>query len=152
MHSGDIFRLLQLIPTHDREAHPTFALPQDASNPFRISFDVYKPASNFRKSARGAPDFQIGVVNARNLDFPTLSHLNDLLASVPFDKPGSRDSLYLRLKHGSRHIVLAVVDQGIPSYFRVADVPFVTERLYQNHKAPKGKGGRGRSKGRSRGG
>lgn len=120
----DIYRLLKLIPTHDRTAPPTFLLPSSAENPYRIHFDVYRTTSKFRKSARGPPDFRICVVDARTTPIPTGAQLNDLMAQVPEDPPKESDQPYQRLKHGCRNVVLAVVDNGIPSYIRVADSAF----------------------------
>ncbi|QRD00341.1 hypothetical protein JI435_072050 [Parastagonospora nodorum SN15] len=52
---ADIYRLLHLIPSHDRSLPPSFTLPPSSSNPFRLHFDVYRTTSKFRKSARPHP-------------------------------------------------------------------------------------------------
>jgi tRNA-splicing endonuclease subunit Sen54 len=129
-------------------------LPDDASNPFRITFDVYKPVSQFKKSNPGPPNYCIAVVNARETAVPTLAELNDLLATTPYDPPNPTSQMYQKLKYGSRNIILAVVDNGIPSYIRLADAPFEHERLYE--RIGRGRGGkrggfRGRGRGRGRG-
>lgn len=151
---ADIYRLLQVIPTHDRTAPPKFHLDSDPSNPFRIHFDVYKSGTGkFRKAHRGPPDFRVAVINARETSIPTADQLNDLLATTPYDPPNPQDQMYKKLKHGSRNVILAVVDNGIPSYIRFADSDFSDVKLYErNGKAPRGKGsGRGRGGGRGRG-
>ncbi|KAF2267120.1 hypothetical protein CC78DRAFT_552170 [Lojkania enalia] len=153
---SDIYRLLQLTPFHDRMAAPTFILPPDHTNPFRVVFDVYKTDPKFKKSACGPPDFRIAVINARETSMPTAAQLNDLFATTPYDLPKQNMQLYQKLKHGSRNVILAVVDNGIPSYIRIADSPFAEEKLYersvhQGNKRGKGRGGRGRGKGRGRG-
>ncbi|KAF2856033.1 tRNA splicing endonuclease-like protein subunit, partial [Plenodomus tracheiphilus IPT5] len=143
----DIYRLLKLIPTHDRTAPPTFLLPPSPSNPFRVHFDVYRTTAKFRKSARGPPDFRICVIDARTTPVPTGAQLNDLFAQVPEDRPKASDQPYQKLKHGYRNVVLAVVDNGMPSYIRLADSPFEEVKIYERA-GPRGKGGRGRGRGR----
>jgi len=60
--------------------------------------------------------------------------------------------VYSRIKHGSRNVVLAVVDEGVVSYMRVADAAeaFEGERLYERAGRP-GRGGKGGGRGRGRG-
>ncbi|USP74132.1 uncharacterized protein yc1106_01406 [Curvularia clavata] len=115
---NDIYRLLKLIPTHDRTAPPSFILPPSTDNPYRVHFDVYRTSAKFRKSARGPPDFRICVVDARTTSIPTGAQLNDLMAQVPEDRPKESAQPYQKLKHGSRNVVLAVVDNGMPNYIR----------------------------------
>jgi tRNA-splicing endonuclease subunit Sen54 len=155
---ADIYRLMNLIPTVDRTAPPQFTLEPDPTNPFRIHFDVYKSGTgNFKKSNRGPPDFRVAVVNARESSVPTASQLNDLLATTPYDPPNPTDPMYKKLKQGSRNVILAIVDNGIPSYIKIADSDFSDVKLYERTgKAPRGKGGgrgrggRGRGRGRGR--
>ncbi|CAO2650633.1 Nn.00g019250.m01.CDS01 [Neocucurbitaria sp. VM-36] len=109
---NDIYRLLQIIPTHDRTSPPSFVLPPSKDNPFRIHFDVYRTTAKFRKSARGPPDFRICVIDARSTSIPTGAQLNDLLAQVPENRPKESDQPYQKLKHGHRNVILAVVDNG----------------------------------------
>jgi tRNA-splicing endonuclease subunit Sen54 len=64
--------------------------------------------------------------------------------------------LYLRLRHGYRGVILAVVDQGVTSFLRVADAGFSKEKIYYDKEGPKGakrggfSGGKGRGRGRGR--
>ncbi|PTU24535.1 hypothetical protein P175DRAFT_0513492 [Aspergillus ochraceoroseus IBT 24754] len=68
-------------------------------------------------SAPPSPDFRVAVVNARtHTTMPTLSQLGTLLESTPFDPPQSDKQLYVRLRHGYRNVILAVVDQGVQKY------------------------------------
>lgn len=93
---------------------------------------VYKPSPSFRKSARPDPDFKIAVVNARtHTTVPTLSQIGSLLESTPLDPPRSDRQLYVRIRNGYRNVILAVVDQGIVSYLRIADAAFGKERIYE---------------------
>jgi len=128
-------------------------LPDNASSPFRITFDVYKPVSQFKKSSPGPPDYRIAVVNARDTSVPTLAELNDLLATTPYDPPTQMSQMYQKLKYGCRNIILAIVDNGIPSYIRIADASFEEEKLYERLGRGRGnkRGGfRGRGRGRGR--
>ncbi|EAT85856.2 hypothetical protein SNOG_07205 [Parastagonospora nodorum SN15] len=149
---ADIYRLLHLIPSHDRSLPPSFTLPPSSSNPFRLHFDVYRTTSKFRKSARPPPDFRICVVDARSTTLPTGAQIADLLAQVPEHKPAPGEQLYKKLKQGSRNVVLAVVDAGIPSYIRLADVEFSAERVFEREcegcEGERAVGGRGGGRGR----
>ena len=113
-------------------------------SPITVCYHVWKPCPTFKKSAPGAPDFHISVVSADADSNEVLSpaQLDDLLASVGPSPPPERaaNHMYQRLRHGQRHVILAIVNQGVASYLRVADSDFGRELLYMS-KAP-GKGGK----------
>lgn len=164
----DIYRHLALIPAHDaampidRESQRSSAgmgHPTSPTHPrIRCCFHVWKPSSDFKKSAPPPPDFRIAVINAREEAFPVMEQLDDLLQSVPYDPPpaGSEGQVYKRLKHGYRNVLLAVVDQGVVSYMRIADAGFSKEKIYERSGRGRGGkrggmgGGRGRGRGRGR--
>ncbi|KAL4902996.1 hypothetical protein BDW74DRAFT_55610 [Aspergillus multicolor] len=129
-HSYDkIYRKLSLIPFYDpvTSASPS---PQPKL-PYAVVWHVYKPSTSFRKSAPPVPDFRIAVVNARTTTtIPTVSEIWTLLESTPLDPPRPDRQLYVRLKYGYRNVILAVVDQGVVSYLRIADVAFGKEKIY----------------------
>lgn len=97
------------------------------------------------------------MVNAREDSFPNLEQMDELLQNVPYEPPSAgMRSLYPRLKHGWRNVILAVVDQGIVSYIRVGDAAFGKEKLYEQGTGGGGgkRGGsyaRGRVQGRGQG-
>jgi tRNA-splicing endonuclease subunit Sen54 len=68
---------------------------------------------------------------------PTLSQISSLLESTPLDPPVGNKPLYVRLKNGYRNVILAVVDQGVVSYLRIADAAFGKEKIYEAQ-APRG--------------
>lgn len=162
---NDVYRLLSVVPFHD----PTLPTPRNArqsqesstetplegSPPLRPCFYVWKPNSTFKKSAPGPPDFRIAVLNAREDPFPALQQLDELLQSVPYDcPPASMIQPNQRLKHGYRNVILAVVDQGVVSYIRIADAGFGKEKMYERSGrggTKRDRGGRGRGNGRGRG-
>jgi tRNA-splicing endonuclease subunit Sen54 len=168
---ASVYRKLALVPFHDptkqhRPAGISPLLPQTSPD-FRITYHVYKPsATNFKKSAPGPPDFRIAVVNARETGVPTLEDLSRLMETTPYDPPvhpASKPpmSLYQKLKYGYKNVTLAIVDQGVISYLRIADAAFGMEKLYlREFKGPGakrggggGRGGRGGARGgRGRGG
>ncbi|KAL4762510.1 tRNA-splicing endonuclease subunit sen54 N-term-domain-containing protein [Aspergillus foveolatus] len=124
-----IFRRLSIIPYYDpvtlASSSPSPELP------YAVVWHVYKPSTNFRKSAPPSPDFKIAVINARTTTtIPTLSQIGNLLESTPLDPPHPDKQLYVRLKNGYRNVVLAVVDQGVVSYLRIADAAFGKEKIY----------------------
>ena len=156
---ADIYRKLALVRFHDPTLHfyPTIPYDDDeldSANPepsLRVTYHVWKPGSQtFKKSAPGPPDFRVAVINARETTVPTLEQLASLLETTPYDPPPPTSQLYQKLKHGYKNVILAVVDQGVTSYLRIADAAFGREKLYERKgKMPGGKrGGRG---GRGRG-
>jgi tRNA-splicing endonuclease subunit Sen54 len=90
------------------------------------------------------------------------------METTPYDppiKPASKPPMALpqKLKHGYKNVTLAVVDQGVISYLRVADAAFGLEKLYLREAKGAGaknrggggggRGGRGGGRGgRGRGG
>ncbi|KAJ5329626.1 hypothetical protein N7452_010016 [Penicillium brevicompactum] len=154
-HYMDVYRKLALIPWYD----PVTASPSHTSDtitPFRIVFHVWKPSTPYKKSAPPAPDFRLAVLSTRDqTTMPTMSQLGALLESTPLDPPSGEKMermMYMRLRHGYRHVILAVVDQGVVSYLRVADSAFGKEKLYENQGGPRGpkRGGRGPQKSKRR--
>ncbi len=156
-----IYHQLALIPYHD----PTLITPLEAGRPFKSTLDsdlrirpsylVWKPSRpDFRKSAPPPPDFYIAVVNAREDSFPDYEQLDELLQCMPYDPPNKDGQLYTKMKQGYRNVIIAVVDQGVTSYVRVADVGLGMEKVWdRGKKGPQGgKRGGGRGRGRVRGG
>ncbi|KAL4923915.1 tRNA-splicing endonuclease subunit SEN54 family protein [Aspergillus undulatus] len=125
---NNIYRSLSLIPFYD----PTsVSSPSETKLPYAVVWHVYKPSTSYKKSAPPPPDFKIAVINARtHITMPTLSQVGSLLESTPLDPPPSDKQLYVRLRNGYRNVILAVVDQGIVSYLRIADSAFGKEKLY----------------------
>ncbi|KAK8216226.1 tRNA splicing endonuclease-like protein subunit [Phyllosticta capitalensis] len=153
---SDVYRLLDVIPFHDPTAAPEFSPKESSNDPFHIAYLVYKPSPGWKKSSPGPPDFRVCVINARETAVPAVHQLNDLLACTPYQPPPDQGHVYQKVKHGYRNVILAVVDQGIISYLRVADAGFGHQKLYET--VPRGAGskrggfrGRGRGGGRGRG-
>ncbi|KAJ7772587.1 tRNA-splicing endonuclease subunit sen54 N-term-domain-containing protein [Mycena maculata] len=81
---GTIFRALRFIPAgHGIPLLPTKSEPPAKPSPYRIFFNVHKPATPYRKSAPCLPDYQITVINARTTPMPTLRELTDLFDISP---------------------------------------------------------------------
>ncbi|KAJ6024111.1 hypothetical protein N7540_004908 [Penicillium herquei] len=138
---GDVYRRMSLIPWYD----PTLAPqrdPLDTIAPFRVIFHVYKPSTSLKKSALPPPDFRIAVINTREqTTIPTLPQLSALLQGTPVDPPSGEKMerlMYMRLRHGYRNVVLAVVDQGVSSFLRIGDAAFGKEKMYDSKNAPRG--------------
>ncbi|KAK7690178.1 hypothetical protein QCA50_006829 [Cerrena zonata] len=78
-----VFKSLRVIPSgHSTPLNEKKILTQPPS-PYEIFFNVYKPATPFKKTAPPAPDFSIVVVNARTTPIPTLSELTQLFGILP---------------------------------------------------------------------
>ncbi|EMC91529.1 hypothetical protein BAUCODRAFT_78972 [Baudoinia panamericana UAMH 10762] len=137
---ADIYSRLALVQFHD----PTTQRPQPSNLPVTIPTDLHQPLSSisvtyniwkpgttmFKKSSPGTPDFRIAVVNARETKVPSLQQLSSLMEAVPYEPPKQDAQLYQKLKHGYKNVILAIVDQGVVSYLRLADAAFGRERLY----------------------
>ncbi|KXG52818.1 uncharacterized protein PGRI_080740 [Penicillium griseofulvum] len=140
-HYMDVYRKLAIIPWYDPATAPE-RHPADTTPPFRVVFHVYKPSTPFKKSAPPPPDFRVAVVSTRDqTTMPTMTQLGALLESTPLDPPTGvkmQNMMYMRLRHGYRNVVLAVVDQGVVSYLRIADSAFGKEKLYENKGGPQG--------------
>lgn len=153
-----IFRALTMIPT------PTINKPTPSSltdlpplvTPYTIHFHVFKPSTTYRKSCPPPPDFRLCVVNTRQqTSIPSLAALDGLFARTPFDPPQGEKMermMYMRLRHGQRNVILAIVDQGVTSFLRLADAGFGGEKLYESrviggHQKHGGRGFRGRGGG-----
>lgn len=110
-------------------------------------FHIYKPSTPIKKSAWPVPDFRIAVVNTREqTSIPTLAQIGALLESTPLDPPRGEKMdrlMFMRLRHGYRNVVLAVVDQGVASFLRISDAAFGKEKLYENKGPPTGPKHRG---------
>lgn len=118
-------------------------------------YHIYKPSTSYKKTAPPPPDFRIAVISTREqTTLPTLTQLSALLHSTPLVPPKGEKMdrmMYMRLRHGYRNVILAVVDQGVVSYLRVGDAAFGKERLFENVKpfaGTKRSGHSGKSKGR----
>ncbi|WPH04580.1 putative tRNA-splicing endonuclease subunit sen54 [Acrodontium crateriforme] len=148
---AEIYRRLALIDFHDPTAQRQPPVPENFTNDpdFRVTYHVWKPGSmTFKKSAPGTPDFRIAVVDARKTRVPSLEQLGDLLEASPYDPPREGAPFSQKLKNGYKNVILAVVDQGVTSYLRIADSAFGRERLYQRTFRGSGKrGGRGGGRG-----
>ncbi|KAI4761104.1 hypothetical protein E4T52_06703 [Aureobasidium sp. EXF-3400] len=140
---AEIYRRLAIIPSYD----PT-TKKQGSADPtdpaFRITYHLWKPGSpHYKKSSPGTPDFRIAVVNARETTFPTLSQLSALVDTQPYMPPRPDAQLYAKLRNGHKSVILAVVDQGVTSYLRLADAGFCREKLFERKPPAARKGGKG---------
>lgn len=59
--------------------------------------------------------------------------------------------MYVKFRNGHKNVILAVVDQGVTSYLRIADSGFGKEKLYER-KGPGPNQKRGGARGGARGG
>lgn len=100
-----------------------------------------------KKSAPPPPDFRIAVISTTTQPTtPTLAQLSALLESTPLDPPRGEKMdrmLYMRLRHGYRNVILAVVDHGVVSYLRIGDAAFGREKVYMQKGMQRGKKGGG---------
>lgn len=139
----DIYRSLSLIDWYD----PTIQKHSDASpraQKLQVTWHVWKPNNTaYKKSKPGPPDFHIAVMDSRSTALPTLADLSGLLDTQHYNPPPLTMTLYPKLKHGYKSVILAVVDEGVSSFLRLSDAAFGLEPLYNRDFRP--------TKGKSRG-
>ncbi|CCE64685.1 hypothetical protein TPHA_0I01810 [Tetrapisispora phaffii CBS 4417] len=156
-------------------------------NKQKISFDVWKPQSNYKKKSPGLPDYQIMVMNKNDpkQHFPSKKELDDLFDSLdykfeflnnsedtnfwernsytcnipredyllkshykakqvnsslnsvkqkkvkrPISSYNTNIQQILRLKHGYRNILIAVIDNGIISFIKIGEADFGKENIW----------------------
>jgi tRNA-splicing endonuclease subunit Sen54 len=117
-----------------------------------VTYHVYRPTTHYRKTDPGPPDFYVSVINARTQALPTAAELEALLRQTPYVPPDAgASSMYPSLRDGYRKVVLAVVDQGIVSFLRVADAAFGCHPLWKR-RPPKRQQGKRSSNGGKKGG
>lgn len=164
---ASIYVRLSLIPRHKPSDHPPAHPSTIAQSPFRIQYHIWKPgAPGWSKTKPTTPEHYLAVVDANDTSVPTGQEISALLDTMPYAPPPSRSergghTIHQRLKHGHRHVLVAVVDHGVVNYVRFAEGAFGEEPLYPNFDVkfePRGgkrggRGGRGRGgRGRGRGG
>lgn len=145
---NDIFRALALVPEYNPTtvgAHTTKTRP-----PFRISFDVFKPNTPYKKSSPPPPDFHVAVLDARSSDIPKMEEIGALLDTMPDDSLPTDRRLEQRIKHGTKNVILAVVDCGVISYVRFNEASIGSIKLYEQKTGKQGKKGGHRRKFKSR--
>lgn len=141
----EIYRLIALDTSASTSPKSVdVAKPDQRDSVYTTTYHVYKPNASrpFRKRDPGAPDFSVCVVNARTTRLPTLPELESLLSEQPVDSLYSEvieqrnrrtmGQTYGALKRGHRNVLLAIVDEGMVSYMKVADAVFAQEgRLFE---------------------
>lgn len=138
--TADIYKRLSLVRYYDpsKQSRALRTSVVEPVNPLRVTYNVYKPNNTiYKKSAPGPPDFSIVVVDGRESLVPSLSQIDHLLASLPYTPPADSGQLYQKLRHGYKSVILAIVDQGVTNYLRVADAGFGTQKLYQRNIGPR---------------
>ena len=128
-----VYQSLSLIPFHQPE--DSFRQENPYPKPsFRVTYDVYKPTTSFKKSMPPKPDFRIAVLDARTTQVPALQEISALLDSLDEDLPSPEKKLEIKLKYGYRNVLLAVVDTGVVSYLRLSDSVFGRQKVYEQKK------------------
>lgn len=124
-----IFAQMDIIPRYRPTPEPSS--PWKASDPFAVHFYVWKAAQKWSKLRHPPPDFYLAVVDAQETTVPSLEKIIALIDTTPPapHKPEWQGPRMLppRLKHGYRHVLVAVVDHGVINYMRFAEGTFTDE-------------------------
>ena len=153
-----IYKQLTVGSRHKPVPHATS--PFATEDPYRIHFYVWKGNSKWKRTDPPPPDFYLSVADAQDTALPTFEEIDALIDGTPWRPPkatwvGPR-MLYPRLKHGYRHVLIAVVDHGVINYMRFGEGAFGEELLFPRFDRtltpPGAKGGKRGGHGGSRGG
>lgn len=146
---NDIFRGLSLIPYHIPKAAgvPT----PEPTGPYTIAYHVWRPSTPFKKSLPPPPDFRICVLDARATQVPAMTEIGTLLDTMPDDAQPNDKRAEMKIKHGKRNVILAIVDIGVVSYLRFAETSIGEYKIFEEKTARAQKGSR-RGGGSPRGG
>ncbi|PNS14688.1 hypothetical protein CAC42_1710 [Sphaceloma murrayae] len=139
---SDIYQSLSLMDWYDPSAQKDVgSVPR--SQKLQVTWHVWKPNNaGYKKSRPGPPDFHIAVMDSRSTGLPSLADLSGLMETQQYIPPPGNISLYPKLKHGYKSVILAVVDEGVSSFIRLSDAAFGLEPLHKRDFRPnKGKGG-----------
>ncbi|QSL64240.1 hypothetical protein MERGE_000395 [Pneumocystis wakefieldiae] len=132
---NQIYKSLEIIPYHSPpslEGNYTYD-ENKTKDPFSITYYVWKPIPNFRKSKLENPDFRIIVLNSRTTSMPSLKEFLDIFDSVPLINYEKNATAFQRLKNGARHIIFALVDSGVISFIKFMDIGFGNEKIYMKY-------------------
>ncbi|KAF3765464.1 hypothetical protein M406DRAFT_60185 [Cryphonectria parasitica EP155] len=153
-----IYKQLALIPRHRPTPHPPAHPSATQDSPFRVQYHIWRPGTPGWSKTKPPtpPDYHLAIVDAHDTYVPTGEEVTALLDSVPYAPPPERMKghvVHQRLKHGHRHLLVAVVDHGVTNYLRIAEGAFGQEPLYPNFDSARGprggkRGGKGGGGGR----
>lgn len=144
-----IYEKLAIVPRHKPRQRHSCTQTED---PYKIFFFVWKSGRpEFPISVPPLPDFYMAVVDARITSMPTMDQISNLLATMPWNPPREGPNIYAKLKHGHRHVIIAVVDQGVINYYRLAEGAFGEQLLYPRFDNTRPAGGPKTSRGQRRG-
>ncbi|RKF60120.1 putative tRNA-splicing endonuclease subunit tsp-5 [Erysiphe neolycopersici] len=163
-----IYQKIAIIPRHKPMVNPHDSTLHPEST-YRIVYFLWKGDNlkSFTKKNPGDPDFRVAIVDAHSTPIPSFLQVQSLLQTVPYNPPNFEKlkgpgKIYQRLKHGWRHVTLAVVDQGVISYLKLVEGAFGEELMYERfdlssvqgtkrgYRGGVGRGGRGRGRDRGR--
>ncbi|CCG84062.1 protein of unknown function [Taphrina deformans PYCC 5710] len=130
----DIYSRMSFVPCHLDTHKSTLKTPEQSDNLLKLSFDVWKPNTNFRKSAPGPPHFRVAVLDSRKHNVCSIEALAALFDTIAVDQEYARKPQFTRLKTGRRNFVLAVADMGVVSFLSLGDVSFGSEVVYTEYK------------------
>ncbi|EPS40180.1 hypothetical protein H072_5980 [Dactylellina haptotyla CBS 200.50] len=114
---------------------------------FNVTFHVWKPRPNFKKSAPGPPDFHVCVVSTKDTRLPSLLQVEGLFGGIPETEDSEKPkNMFMALKDGRRGVILAVVDYGVISFMKFSDSRFMDHKLDVD---PPPKGAKGKAPARN---
>lgn len=136
---SQIYNSIKLIPFHSPATPSESSTPSTTTQPLEITFNIWKPSPQFRKTAPPPPNFQVLVRNTNKYSFPTLSQLRSLISrtnylgkDAPLDENQQR-----RLKNGYGYVLMAIVDYGIVNFVKVSEAGFGDENVWHVPQAGK---------------
>ncbi|KAI0372307.1 hypothetical protein BV20DRAFT_1112182 [Pilatotrama ljubarskyi] len=81
--NASLFESLRFLPSGHDVPLRIQTTPDIPTSPYQIFFHLYKPSTQFKKTAPPPPDFSVVVVNARTSPMPTIAELTALFGELP---------------------------------------------------------------------
>lgn len=141
-----LYHNLDLVPCHTSPLFRSHKSLDRGTCTLKLSFDIWKPNTRFRKSKPGPCDFQLAIVNARETGLFQMHDVDNLFSSLALDERTPQKQQFNRLIHGSRRFILAVVDLGVISFLSVGDTSFGSEPVHHDTQIPSVKSKHGHQK------
>ena len=83
-----IFKALRLIPWgYDDTKELQQRLSDEEQHEFDVTWHVWRPSSNFKKTAPPPPDFRIVVVDAQKSSLPSIEQFAHMFGQQPYSSP-----------------------------------------------------------------
>jgi len=83
-----------------------------------LTYDIYKPKANFKKSKPGPADFHLMVCDASSAQIPSLYDIQRAFRELPPASPSPAGASEGEKRKKDSSIIFAAVDHGVTSFIK----------------------------------